>query len=77
VSGYPDGAIGAPRAVYGRSEALTLGASYCHGYCTPDEHFHYTFEDLLDCALLGDEPHLQHDRWERTRRQVAGGYREH
>jgi hypothetical protein len=44
-------------------------AWYSHGYKQPAEHYHASYEELLDCTLLGDEPHLREARLVRQREQ--------
>jgi len=44
------------------------GLGCCHGYRTPQEHYHPTYDELLECSLLGDEPHLREARATRAKR---------
>jgi hypothetical protein len=59
--------FGAQNGSQGRSGAQK--SFYDHGYRQPGEHYHRTFEELIDCPLLGDEPHLREARASRHRRQ--------
>lgn len=44
--------------------------AYCHGYKQPGMHYHNSFDELLDCGRLGDEPHLREARASRAAEQA-------